>query len=84
MQTKQYYNNSGADLANVTGIGDIPAGETISITSQYPPAIVLENFPGLVDVSDFQQSDWDALIPPTSSSSSSSSQTTNTSTGTGS
>ena len=58
--TKAYYNNSSADL-NVIGIGDIPAGETVSITSSYPPAVVLDNYPGLVDVTNYQQSDWDAL-----------------------
>jgi hypothetical protein len=81
--TKAYYNNSSADL-NVIGIGDIPAGETVSITSQYPPAVVLENYPGLVDVTNYQQSDWDALAAastPAPSAPSTDTQTGGTSNG---
>lgn len=47
--TKIYSNTSDADI-NVIGIGVIPTGEQVSITTEFQPAVVLENYPGLVDV----------------------------------
>lgn len=52
MSTKVYHNTSENDL-NVIGVGVIPAGEKVSVTSDYQPHVVLENYPGLVDVTDF-------------------------------
>lgn len=46
---KVYQNTSKSDL-NVNGVGVIPAGETVSIASEFQPPVVLANFPGLIDV----------------------------------
>lgn len=53
MSTKVYRNTSNEDL-NVIGIGVIPAGEQVSVTTEYQPHVVLVNYPGLVEVSDEQ------------------------------
>lgn len=47
--TKLYRNTSDVNMV-VPGIGEVPAGGQVSITSEYPPAVVLQNFPGLVDI----------------------------------
>ena len=49
MPTKIYRNDSTVDL-NVVGIGEIPAGEQVSVSGEFLPAIILSNYPGLVDV----------------------------------
>jgi hypothetical protein len=47
--TKKYQNTSDQDMS-VIGIGTIAAGESVSITTQFQPPVVLSNYPGLVDV----------------------------------
>lgn len=51
MQTKIYYNTTVASVL-VPALGDTPIAPNsqISITTQYPPQIVLENYPGVVEV----------------------------------
>lgn len=48
--TKQYFNTTDKPL-NVLGVGEIAPHDRISITTAYPPAIVMENYPGLVEMS---------------------------------
>lgn len=48
--TTKIYRNDSKKAMNVLGVGEIPAGEQVSLTSEYPPAVVLANYPGLVDV----------------------------------
>lgn len=51
MSIKKFRNTSKVDL-NVIGIGVVPAGEEVSVSSDYQPHVVMENYPGLVDVTD--------------------------------
>lgn len=51
MSVKIYHNTTEEDM-NVIGVGVIPAGEKVSVTSEYQPHIVLENYPGLKETSD--------------------------------
>ena len=51
MATKVYKNTSKDDL-NVLGIGPVPAGESVSISGNYLPHVIMENYPGLVDITD--------------------------------
>lgn len=46
------YENQGKHQLNVPGIGEIKPGERASITSEYLPPVILENYPGLVDITD--------------------------------
>lgn len=48
--TKIYRNNSEKTL-NVLGVGEIPAGEQVSVTTAHHPHVILENYPGLAEVS---------------------------------
>lgn len=50
--TTRIYSNTGKEDMNVIGIGTIPAGEQVSVTSVYQPQIVYENYPGLQDITD--------------------------------
>jgi hypothetical protein len=52
--TKIYQNTTAADM-NVLGVGLIPAGESVSITTDYPPQVILENYPGLVDLTEVSE-----------------------------
>ena len=49
MSTKVYRNDSSEPIS-ILGVGEIPAGDQVSITSEYQPPVVIENYPGLVDV----------------------------------
>lgn len=51
MSVKLYYNTTAEDM-NVIGIGLIPAGEKVSVASEFQPHVVLENYPGLTEVSE--------------------------------
>jgi hypothetical protein len=53
MSAKKYRNTSDKDL-NVIGVGLVPAGEEISVISEYQPHVIMENYPGLEDVTDEQ------------------------------
>jgi len=50
-QTKTFHNTTKKTI-NVLGIGEIPAGEQISVTGEYLPPVVLANYPGLVETTD--------------------------------
>lgn len=50
MTTTKIYRNTGTDDLSVIGIGDIPAGEQVSISSEYHQPVVLANYPGLVEI----------------------------------
>lgn len=52
MATKQYKNTSDKDI-NIPTVGLIEAGQTVSLSGEHLPAIIVENFPGLVDTTDF-------------------------------
>lgn len=47
--TKVYRNTSKEEIS-IPGLADIAPGEQVSITGEYLPPVVLENYPGLVDV----------------------------------
>jgi hypothetical protein len=47
--TKQYFNTTDK-VINVIGVGEIPPHDRVSIHAQYQPPVVLENYPGLVDL----------------------------------
>lgn len=51
MTVKVYKNVSDEDLV-VIGVGEIPAGEQVSLSGEHLPPVVLENYPGLVDLTD--------------------------------
>lgn len=52
---KIYKNTNKKDTLNVLGIGEIPPGEQISIVTDYHTPIIMENYPGLVDVIEEEQ-----------------------------
>jgi len=49
MPTRIYRNDSETTY-DIPGLGEVPAGQRISFSGEFPPAINLENYPGLVDV----------------------------------
>lgn len=49
MTTKLYRNDSEEDI-DVLGVGVIPAGQQVSLTGEHLPVVIVENYPGLVDV----------------------------------
>lgn len=51
MSTK-VYRNTTKETVNVLGIGEIPAGEQVSITTEYQPHVIPENYPGVIEVSE--------------------------------
>lgn len=48
-QTKIFRNTTKVAI-NVPGLGEIPAGEQVSITGVYLTPVVVENHPGLVEI----------------------------------
>lgn len=50
MSTKVYRNTNNEPVM-VQGIGEIPPGEQVSITTEYQPPVILENYPGVFEVS---------------------------------
>jgi hypothetical protein len=48
--TTKIYRNDSKETLDVLGIGEIPAGEQVSVTGEYQPQVILVNYPGLVDV----------------------------------
>lgn len=44
------YRNTSKETYNIPGVGIIEAGGQLSITSEYPAPVNLQNYPGLVDV----------------------------------
>lgn len=51
MSIRKIRNTSKVDL-NVIGVGIVAAGTEVTVSSEYQPHIVFENYPGLVDVTD--------------------------------
>ena len=49
MITRMYRNDNNRAYF-IPGLGEIGAGERVSFSGEYPPAINFENYPGLVDV----------------------------------
>jgi hypothetical protein len=47
--TKIYKNTSKKTL-NILGVGELKPGEQVSVTTDNHAPVVLENYPGLVDV----------------------------------
>jgi len=54
MQTRVYSNDSDSDY-NIPGLGVVLAGQRISLQGEFPPAVNLQNYPGLVDVIDEEE-----------------------------
>jgi hypothetical protein len=50
MSVKVYHNTTEKDM-NVNGVGVVPAGEKVSVASEYQAHVVLENYPGLNEIS---------------------------------
>lgn len=50
MATTKIYQNNSDQAVNVVGVGEIPAGEHISVTSDYHQPVVLSNYPGVVEL----------------------------------
>lgn len=49
MQIRMYRNDSD-QMYDIPGLGEIYSDQRISIHTEFPPAINLQNYPGLVDV----------------------------------
>lgn len=50
MPTTKIFKNTSKKTLNVLGVGEIAPGDQVSITAEYHQPVVLENYPGLVDV----------------------------------
>ena len=50
--TTKIYKNTGDETIIVTGLGEVLAGQQISITAEYQPQIVLANYPTLEIIED--------------------------------
>lgn len=48
--TTKIYRNDNDKAYDIPGLGEIGAGERVTFQGEFPPAINLVNFPGLVDV----------------------------------
>ena len=59
--TKIYYNSTDTDM-NVIGVDIIPAGQSVSITADNQPAVVFANYPGLVDLSEQDAPQVEAVV----------------------
>jgi hypothetical protein len=56
MVTTKIYKNSGKQKVSVPVLGvELKPGEQVSVTSEYHQPLVLENFPGLVELVDEEQ-----------------------------
>jgi hypothetical protein len=55
MVTTKIYQNNGKEAVNVIGLGEIPAGEHLSVTSEYHQPVVLANYPTVVELVDEEQ-----------------------------
>lgn len=54
IQTRIYRNDSNNSVI-VPGLGEILPGQRVTFQGEFPPAINLQNFPGLVDVLDEEE-----------------------------
>lgn len=68
LQTRVYRNDSDKDY-NIPGLGEVKVGQRVSFQGEFPPAINLQNYPGLVDVLDEEENgksrDYDKHPEPT-------------------
>lgn len=64
MSVKIYRNTTKADI-DVIGVGVIPAENQVSVSGDYQPHVVLENYPGLIDVTEVDKlkSPDEQLVP---------------------
>lgn len=60
LTTKIYKNTTDQDM-NVVGIGEIPAGEQVSLSSENLQPVMIANYPGLVDMTEMPTKDIEAL-----------------------
>ena len=58
ISTKVYKNTSKVPI-DVLGLGVIEAGEQVSVTGEHHQPIIVENYPGLVDVLAEEQAEAD-------------------------
>lgn len=49
LQTRVYRNDSDKTY-NVQGLGEVLSGQRMTFQGEFPPAINLQNYPGLIDV----------------------------------
>ena len=52
MNITRVFRNTTKDPINVVGVAEILGGEQVSISGENLPAVVLENYPGLIEVTD--------------------------------
>lgn len=52
MVTTKIYQNTGKEVINVLGVGEIEPGEHVSITSEYHQPVILANYPTVIEVTD--------------------------------
>ena len=52
MNITRVFRNTSKERINVVGVAEIPAGGQVSISGENLPAVVLENYPGLIEVTD--------------------------------
>lgn len=57
MVSTKIYRNTSKKTLNVLDLGELKAGEQVSVTTEYHQPIVLANYPGLVEVVDQEQKD---------------------------
>lgn len=57
MSTTKIYKNTSKKTLNVPGVGELKPGAQVSVTSEYHQPVVLENFPGLVDLVEAEKKD---------------------------
>jgi hypothetical protein len=50
MATTKIYENTTNESVDMIGVGVIPAHDRISVTSEFPAPVNLENYPGVIDV----------------------------------
>lgn len=60
MVTTKIYKNTTKKTVSVFGLGEIKAGEQISVVSEYHQPIVLSNYPGVVELVEEEQKALDA------------------------
>lgn len=58
--TKQYFNTTDKTI-NVIGVGEVLPHDRVSIHTQYQPPVVLENYPGLIDLTALSPEDLKAF-----------------------
>ena len=59
MITTKVYKNTAKAPIDVLGLGVIKPGEQVSVTGEYHQPVIVENYPGLVDVLAEEQAEAD-------------------------